>query len=650
MNPIDDTFTKQELLFSNFEKIQQVMRGSMNPSEVAVLLSEIPLVSQRVIESDAYCEVYIATGNGKKYRVVAATSSELLNHLNKQIGTFVAGTPKAGVLGEAVRNKDKHYPVYKTIYQREAPDNLVVLPGQAVRSRLVVPIVISNQCFGVIVLESPRPNLFTEQDQRNIELLASFIAPVIEHQEQTKRQLYRVVAKLGLDNLLSQVNKSLAVFNDVTTSDEPLKIYNRSLDQFFADLCQILKPQYAFVLAEIKQDDDADTTAFEFHTRQTYNISGNIEPEQERYFITHAAWDHIYGSGSLYVGTFQHFASTFNLNLLGNLAVDARNEMGILVVDEFLDTQKIVLLFINQKPSSAKMDQNYFSYVDYKSLFELIALRLRDSYNVASHLNSRIEFEIARQEFVQDVMHQLNSSANTLATDAYILMEGIVPPEDYPAAFKRLYEITNMTRHYTETVSLAAQSRHLSEIYTGEPVAVDAEMLIQLLQKQSRYFQGKSMHANIAGPQVFEETFYDFPLLHLQVSLFELVVFNFIDNAVKYTIRDYSRNSSNPALQDGVPIIISGDVADDYVDINFTNHGIPLTEVDIKRIFERYYRAPSAKRADSKGTGIGLYLCKTIVEECHKGKIIVEPSQPSSLVDLADEITFTIRLPYTLTE
>lgn len=98
----------------------------------------------------------------------------------------------------------------------------------------------------------------------------------------------------------------------------------------------------------------------------------------------------------------------------------------------------------------------------------------------------------------------------------------------------------------------------------------------------------------------------DFPLLKVNAALMELVFLNLIENAIKY----------GPP-EGEVKIIARWDDAGAIIDIDDDGTGIPESEREA--IFVKFYRA---KHGDRKiaGTGLGLYICRGIVE-AHGGRI-----------------------------
>lgn len=116
----------------------------------------------------------------------------------------------------------------------------------------------------------------------------------------------------------------------------------------------------------------------------------------------------------------------------------------------------------------------------------------------------------------------------------------------------------------------------------------------------------KSLHPLIGKQRFAIQTQQDFPILKVNSALMELVFLNLLENAIKY----------GPA--DGeVKVIASFDANGATIDIDDDGEGIPESEREA--IFVKFYRS---KHGDRKiaGTGLGLYICRGIVE-AHAGSI-----------------------------
>jgi len=105
-----------------------------------------------------------------------------------------------------------------------------------------------------------------------------------------------------------------------------------------------------------------------------------------------------------------------------------------------------------------------------------------------------------------------------------------------------------------------------------------------------------------------------------------VAVSNLLDNAVKY-----SRDAIDVSVE-----VATVDPRRAVVRVRDRGIGIPAGQA--KRIFRRFYRVPNAVRQRIKGTGLGLYIVRAIVEK-HGGKVIAESEGEGC------GSTFTIQLP-----
>jgi len=101
---------------------------------------------------------------------------------------------------------------------------------------------------------------------------------------------------------------------------------------------------------------------------------------------------------------------------------------------------------------------------------------------------------------------------------------------------------------------------------------------------------------------------------------------NLLDNAVKYSGKNVKvqvtlRNEGNARVQ-----------------VRVSDHGIGISQSELKRIFKRFYRIPAPHTLRVKGTGLGLYIVRVIAKR-HGGRVYAESEGPGT------GSIFTMELP-----
>ncbi len=102
----------------------------------------------------------------------------------------------------------------------------------------------------------------------------------------------------------------------------------------------------------------------------------------------------------------------------------------------------------------------------------------------------------------------------------------------------------------------------------------------------------------------------DFPSVMADPEKLDEVLSNLIENAFKFSPK-------------GGRVTVVGETADDEVRVTIADEGIGLSEQDRERVFDRFYRVSDQGAAPTPGTGLGLYICQSLVR-AHGGRIWAE--------------------------
>lgn len=103
-------------------------------------------------------------------------------------------------------------------------------------------------------------------------------------------------------------------------------------------------------------------------------------------------------------------------------------------------------------------------------------------------------------------------------------------------------------------------------------------------------------------------------------------VWNLLDNAVKYS-------------QGDVKILVELDeLHDQRIAVRVTDNGVGISAAELKRIFKRFYRIPASVAVRTKGSGLGLFIVRSVAKK-HGGKAFAESAGQGQ------GSTFTLQLP-----
>lgn len=223
-------------------------------------------------------------------------------------------------------------------------------------------------------------------------------------------------------------------------------------------------------------------------------------------------------------------------------------------------------------------------------------------------VTSEREIDKAKTEFVSLASHQLRTPLTSVAWYTEMLIKG---SETFSSSQKKyLEEIYQGNKRMVELVNtLLDVSRIELGTFRAESVATDIVVLAESVvdeQKQNIKEQQISIIKKFSkGSSVYLT---DPKLLHI-------VFQNLITNAVKYT-----------PVGGKIEFTISFDRKRTIrIKVSDTGYGIPKNQQ--KKIFTKLFRADNARDKDASGTGLGLYIVKSIVENSG-GKIWFEsPTQ-----------------------
>lgn len=169
---------------------------------------------------------------------------------------------------------------------------------------------------------------------------------------------------------------------------------------------------------------------------------------------------------------------------------------------------------------------------------------------------------------------------------------------DNAAHSRQLEDILKQTRRVKDIIDMVLDVRKME---TGtETLSIGSHKLNDWIREVADAFKEELLHKNINLEYLLDGSVGEVPF---DAAKCEIVLSNLIMNALKFS-------NANTC------ITVSSHLEEDYVHVSVSDQGIGLDNVDITRLFERFYQGTH----DRHGTGIGLSYARLLVE-MHGGRI-----------------------------
>lgn len=234
-----------------------------------------------------------------------------------------------------------------------------------------------------------------------------------------------------------------------------------------------------------------------------------------------------------------------------------------------------------------------------------------------SDVNELRRQELLRRELVMNITHDLATPLTAIAGLGESLVDGVNQSrEDYEATGRIIVRETLRLRRLVKDLHMMARVEAGALQPQRKPLRL-ASLVDEVLAVLAPEFERVQVEPRNIVP-------YDLPIIAVDADMLMRVFSNLFDNALRHTPRGGAVTIT--AVQDGPRLVIS---------VTDTGEGIPTGA--LPRVFDRFYRADSARQATTGGSGLGLAIVHAIIE-AHGGSIWAE--------NVSDGARFTFSLPF----
>ncbi|MEC2070641.1 ATP-binding protein [Alkalihalophilus marmarensis] len=273
-----------------------------------------------------------------------------------------------------------------------------------------------------------------------------------------------------------------------------------------------------------------------------------------------------------------------------------------------------------KQDNSSVLSMNYEIHTKQKRIFKVYAEPVYHGYNkvgtifVHRDITKQHEVEQMKSELVSTVSHELRTPLSSILGFTELMLHRKLKPEKQEKYLKTIHKEANRLTNLINDFLDLQRMESGGQMYTNESLDI-RDLISEVLTRFEAYSEKHTLHfINLAEKTIIQG----------DSERIQQVITNIISNAIKF-----SPNGGD------ITTTLASNSTSLFVSVKDDGLGIP--ENEMKNLFRKFYRIDNSDRKKIGGTGLGLPICKEIVE-AHNGTISVESKENEGS-------TFIIELP-----
>jgi two-component system phosphate regulon sensor histidine kinase PhoR len=289
------------------------------------------------------------------------------------------------------------------------------------------------------------------------------------------------------------------------------------------------------------------------------------------------------------------------------------------IIQQFIYRKiKLIYKFIYQTKASKKQEVYYKYILPQKSIDEVRQDVEAWGEQQQKEIQVLKENESFRKEFLQNLSHEFKTPVFAIQGYIETLLGGAMNNTEINERF-----LHKASKNVERLVNLIQDLDEISRLERGELKLAKQNFIIQDIVRdafESLSIKAEQQHISFGIKKGCEPPF----VVYADKEKVRQVIINLIDNSIKYG-KQRGNITASIYNTDGKNILV--EMSDD---------GIGISEKNLSRIFERFYRTQDGRTRDVTGSGLGLAICKHIIE-AHGHSIHVRSTE-----DVGTTIGFTL--------
>lgn len=235
--------------------------------------------------------------------------------------------------------------------------------------------------------------------------------------------------------------------------------------------------------------------------------------------------------------------------------------------------------------------------------FTFLLITLVGAIFVYRSVRKQVKFSRQQQNFMMAVTHELKTPIAVTKLSLETLQLRKLDEEKQQKLIGQALQETNRLNTLTNNILLAAQID--SGNLNSEKEEINLSVLTDgCVQDFKQRFHNRLIESSIESGQ----------FIYGDTLLMQIAINNLIENAVKYSPEDTT-----------VHIDLTDE--EDRINLEISDEGSGISDEEKKRVFDKFYRVGNENTRKTKGTGLGLYITKKIIED-HGAEINITDNTP----------------------
>lgn len=312
----------------------------------------------------------------------------------------------------------------------------------------------------------------------------------------------------------------------------------------------------------------------------------------------------IYASKKYYDENFSKIFRLLSISIMIIVAIVLLTVSYVIVRDITRKLRRLEIAVNRMESGDFATSINYDKNDEFKNLYDSFeSMRQKLHY----YREAGVKLHLERTNIISSISHDIRTPITAIKGYVQGIKDGVANTDEkrneyLKIIYEKTIDIEEMIKDLKEFNSLTSSNKN----YNFQKININ-HFLTDFFDEIT--FDIEKISGKIEGNYLKEEVFVMVDPVKLR-----RVFMNVYENSKKYRSKDNLKISVDEYIENG------------YVIIDITDNGIGVSKKDSSRVFDRFFRADKSRNTDIPGSGLGLTICKEIIDN-HEGGISLKSTK-----------------------